>query len=244
MVDSGNIQKTIIGGAYFMSKKKYSKEFKLKVLQEHKEGASFYSLEKKYDIVLGTVKRWNAAFNAHGEDALEYHDSNLCRYSAEFKKKVVIDYLSGGGSYETIAVKYGIHAESTVLKWVKQYNGHEELTDSRKVGDYLMIKNIKARKTTLEERIKIVEHCISNSNDYSASAKEFNCSYGQVYSWVNKYNEKGIDGLKDGRGRNKSDDELSKTEKLKAEIRMLKAEKKRQQMEIDLLKKLEEIERR
>ena len=227
-----------------MSKKKYSKEFKLKVLQEHKEGASFYSLEKKYDIVLGTVKRWYAAFMAHGEDTLEHHNSNLCRYSAEFKKKVVADYLSGGGSYGTIAVKYGIHAESTVLKWVKQYNSHEELTDSRKVGYYLMIKNNKARQTTLEERIRIVEHCISNSNDYSASAKQFNCSYGQIYSWVKKYNEKGIDGLKDGRGRNKSEDELNEMEKLKAEIRILKAEKKRQQMEIELLKKLEEIEGR
>ena len=47
-----------------MSKRKYSKEFKLKVLAEHQGGASFYSLERKYDIVLGTVKRWNAAFLA------------------------------------------------------------------------------------------------------------------------------------------------------------------------------------
>lgn len=107
-----------------MSKRKYSKEFKLKVLAEHQEGASFYSLERKYDIVLGTVKRWNAAFLAHGEEALDYHNSNLCRYSAEFKQRVVSDYLSGGGSFGSLAVKYGIHAESTVLKWVKQYNSH------------------------------------------------------------------------------------------------------------------------
>jgi len=120
----------------------------------------------------------------------------------------------------------------------------QQLTDSRKVGDYLMAKDIKSRKTTLEERIRIVEHCVSHSNDYSATAKEFNCSYGQVYSWVNKYSKKGVDGLKDGRGRNKSVDELSELEKLRAENRLLKAEKKRQQMEIDLLKKLEEIERR
>lgn len=33
-----------------MSKKKYSKEFKLKVLKEHEEGASFYSLEKKKGV--------------------------------------------------------------------------------------------------------------------------------------------------------------------------------------------------
>ncbi len=30
-----------------MSRRKYSKEFKLKVLKEHDEGSSFYSLEKK-----------------------------------------------------------------------------------------------------------------------------------------------------------------------------------------------------
>ena len=37
---------------------------------------------------------------------------------------------------------------------------------------------------------------------------------------------------------------MNELERLKAENRLLKAEQKRQQMEIDLLKKLEEIERR
>ena len=40
-----------------MSKRKYTKEFKLKVLKEHEEGASFCSLEKKYGITLGMVKQ-------------------------------------------------------------------------------------------------------------------------------------------------------------------------------------------
>ncbi len=120
-------------------------------MKEHEEGASFYSLEKKYGITLGTVKRWNSAFRAHGEDALVPQNSDLCRYTAEFKKEVVLDYLSGGGSGPSIAVKYGIHAESTVLKWVKQYNSHEESTDSRKTGGYLMTKDIKRRKTTMED---------------------------------------------------------------------------------------------
>ena len=65
-----------------------------------------------------------------------------------------------------------------------------------------------------------------------------------MYSWVRKYNEKGIDGLKDGRGRSKNETEMSEVERLRAENRLLRAEKKRQQMEIDLLKKLEDIERR
>ena len=227
-----------------MFKRKYSKEFKLKVLKEHEEGASFYFLEKKYGITFGSVKRWNSAYIAHGEDVLARQNSNLCRYTAEFKQEVVQDYLSGGGSFRSVAVKYGIHAESTVMKWVKQYNSHVELTDSRKIGGYLMTKDIKPRKTTLEERIRIVEYCIANSNDYSAAAKAYSCSYGQVYSWVKKYAANGVDGLKDGRGRTKPEEELSEIEKLKAENRLLKAEKKKQQMEIDLLKKLEEIGRR
>ena len=228
-----------------MSRKKYSKEFKLELLKEHHEkGISYWKLGKLHGIEASIIRRWGYAYDAFGEEGLEKHNSDLCNYSSEFKKKVIAEYLEGTISIQDLTYKHKILAPSTVRKWIKQYNNHEELTDSRKVGSYFMVKQIKARKTTLEERIKIVEHCISNGNDYSTSAKEFNCSYGQVYSWVNKYNTNGIDGLKDGRGRNKSEDEMSELEKLKAEVKILKAEKKRQQMEIELLKKLEEIERR
>lgn len=228
-----------------MSRKKYSKEFKLKLLKEHNEkGISYWKLGKDYGIEASIIRRWGYAYDTFGENGLEKHNSDLCNYSSEFKQMVVAEYLEGNISIQDLTYKHKILAASTVSKWIRQYNNHEELIDSRKVGNYLMVKKIKARKTTLEERIKIVEYCIANAYDYSASAQEFNCSYGQIYSWVTKYNEKGIEGLRDGRGRNKSEDELSEVEKLKAEIKILKAEKKRQQMEIDLLKKLEEIERR
>ncbi len=107
-----------------------------------------------------------------------------------------------------------------------------------------MAKDNTPRKTTMEERIAIVEDCISNGNNYGQTAQKYNCSYGQVYSWVRKYKEKGVDGLADCRGKRKQEDQLSELEQLRAEVRMLKAEKKQQQMEIDLLKKLEDIERR
>lgn len=44
-----------------------------------------------------------------------------------------------------------------------------------------------------------------------------------------------MEGLRDGGGRNKLEEELREVEKLKAENRLFRAEKK-QQMEIDLLK--------
>ena len=70
------------------------------------------------------------------------------------------------------------------------------------------------------------------------------CIRARVYTWVKKYKKNGIEALKDHRGRTKPVEEMSELEKLRYENRMLKAEKLQQQMEIDFLKKVEEIERR
>lgn len=99
-----------------------------------------------------------------------------------------------------------------------------------------MVKDNKSRKTTLEERLAIVEHCTANNNNYALTAKEYHCSYGQVYSWVKKYEANGVEGLYDRRGRSKPIEELTELEKLKAENRLLRAQAKQQQMEIDFLK--------
>ena len=69
-------------------------------------------------------------------------------------------------------------------------------------------------------------------------------TYIILYTLVRKYKDKGIEGLDDRRGKNKAISQLSDIEKLKAENRLLKAQTQQQQMEIDFLKKLDEIERR
>ena len=102
----------------------------------------------------------------------------------------------------------------------------------------------KGRKTTFEERISIVEDCIANGRDYTETAVKFNVSYQQVYTWVRKYDRYGLDGLRDGRGRRKPESEMSELEQIWYENRILKAQLTQQQMEIDFLKKLEELERR
>ncbi|MDT2259965.1 helix-turn-helix domain-containing protein [Paenibacillus larvae] len=76
------------------------------------------------------------------------------------------------------------------------------------------------------------------------TADKFQVSYQQVYSWTNKYLTSGVDALQDRRGKRKSEDEMSEVEKLRAQNKLLQAENRRKQMEIDLLKKLDEIERR
>ena len=53
-----------------------------------------------------------------------------------------------------------------------------------------------------------------------------------------------MEALRDRRGKRKSEAEMSELEKLRAENRILRAEKEYAQMEADFLKKLAEIERR
>lgn len=102
----------------------------------------------------------------------------------------------------------------------------------------------KGRKTTLEERVTIVEACIKGGMNYEKTSEMFKVSYQQVYQWVHKYQEKGVDGLVDRRGKAKPVSEMTEIEKLRAENKLLRAQLERKELENLFLKKLEEIERR
>ncbi|MCC8013957.1 MAG: helix-turn-helix domain-containing protein, partial [Eubacterium sp.] len=80
--------------------------------------------------------------------------------------------------------------------------------------------------------------------DYRLTMEKFNVTYQQIYLWVKKYEEKGIDGLVDRRGKAKPEAEISEIDRLKAQNKMLESEKMRLEMEVNVLKKLAEIERR
>ena len=101
------------------------------------------------------------------------------------------------------------------------------------------------RKTTQEERVRIAKECIENGNNYGEIAIKYQVSYQNVYSWVKKYQELGEAGLEDRRGQRTAQQEpRTEEERLRIENAQLKHELYLARMERDLLKKLEEIERR
>lgn len=71
-------------------------------------------------------------------------------------------------------------------------------------------------------------------------------SYQQVYGWYQKYRKSGNDpqSLRDRRGKAKPKAEWIELDKLRAENRLLKAEVKRNEMEVAFAKKLIEIRNR
>ena len=165
------------------------------------------------------------------------HKNN--KYSKEMKLQAVKDYLNGEGSYETLKEKYKLRSSTQLKNWVMWYNGHKEFKErSSAKGEIYMTKG---RKTTQEERAEIVAFCIEHGKDYGLTVETFKVSYQQIYAWVKKYEEKGVNGLTDRRGKAKSENELTEEERLRQENKILQAKIKDQEMEIALLKKLREL---
>ena len=161
------------------------------------------------------------------------------KYSKELKMQAVQDYLSGKGSLREICKKYEIRHPERLRVWIMWYNGHKEFREpSSAKGEIYMTKG---RKTTQEERAEIVAFCIEHGKDYGLTVETYNVSYQQIYAWVRKYEEKGVEGLTDRRGKAKPESELTEADRLRQENKILQAKIKDQEMEIALLKKLREL---
>ena len=101
----------------------------------------------------------------------------------------------------------------------------------------------KARQTTPEERIAIVQDCLANDKNYGEMALKYNCSYQQVRNWVLRYEKMGSTGLEDRRGRRSgSQPARTQEEELRDKIAELERKNRDLQMENDLLKKVGELE--
>lgn len=201
---------------------------------------SMNDLAKQLQVTTKTIRRWISRYQSFGSAGLQ----DSCRnqpYSSTLKEAVVREYLSGIHSQVELCGKYGMKSTRQLRNWIAKYNGHEKLKSSGTGGISIMTQG---RKTSYEERVEIVQYCIEQQNNYVETARKYKVSYQQVYSWTTKFETQGVEALQDKRGKRKPLAKMSEVEKLKAENKLLEAKNKRQQMEIDFLKKLEEIERR
>lgn len=204
-------------------------------------GISYKDLNENYGLNLNSAKFnfYVRKYKENGPTALISKVSNN-QYSNNFKEEIAKEYLSTAISYRELAIKYDVPADTTVRDWVLKYtNGKENQSYSPKAEVYSM----KTRKTTLEERIKIVEDYFNNQLTYKEAAEKYQVNYNNIYSWVAKYKKHGPVGLKDGRGRGKNPEIQTDTEKLKAQNEALQAKNKWLEMELEVLKKADQIER-
>ena len=189
-----------------------------------------------------SFQQWIAKYEAEGSEAFCRGGKNR-KYSAGTKRQAVEAYLAGNKSQVKICKEFKIRSRHILQEWIKEYNVHGDFESKKKSGGGSRMKQ--GRDTTQAERIKIARECLSSGKDYGEAARKYKVSYQQVRSWTLKYEKLGETGLEDRRGKRKKD-QMPRTELEAAqiEIEQLKHELYLAKMERDLLKKLDEIERR
>ena len=111
----------------------------------------------------------------------------MAKYNFEYKKKIVLEYLQGKGSYKELASKYSIDF-TNIRHWVRNYNanGDDGLKRSRKRSNY-----------SLEYKLHVVELYLSSEVSYQELALQEGINNPTILvKWVNDFRIAGPDALR------------------------------------------------
>lgn len=224
-------------------KPKLRPEEKIKIVRQCLSGElGVNEASRNWGVAKISVQRWIAKYEAEGVDAFLPHEHDRV-YSPTLKKAAVQEYLSGKESLLNIAKKYKISNPSQLEGWIRVYYAHGDFNSRKYSGGGSNMKQ--GRSTTLEERIQIVKDCIAAGKNYGEMALKYQVSYQQVRAWTLRFEKMGEAGLQDRRGyRRKDQTPRTELEQAQIEIEQLKHKLYLAEMERDLLKKLDEVERR
>lgn len=218
-------------------KSKYTKQEKLKAIKDYKSGnKSVTQLANDLETGEMTIRNWIRLYESIGPSAFDDKPTNKS-YSKEFKLKVVKEYLAGNASKYDLQKKYKLYNTTIISRWIKEYTKGNIKDYKPKPEVYKM----KTRKTTYEERVEIINYCISHDNDYKGTADKYTIPYSLVYQWIKKYNAFGIESLKNfKKGRKPKvivNAPLTREEELEIELEKTKRELERFKFENEVLKK-------
>lgn len=224
-------------------KSKFNKEVKVLACEDFLLGKrSAQQISNDLSICIRTIREWVNNYKARGQIAFDNKVRNKS-YSKDFKLQVVNDYLLGGGSQDSIALKYNISSKGMVSRWVMLYNSGKEIKDYDPKGE---VYTMKARHTTFEERLEIVKFVLDHNKDYKLAAEKYFIPYSLVYQWAQKFLEKGEEALKyQKKGRKSKDyitEDLSEKDKLLRENELLKRQLEYVKLANEVLKKKQQLE--
>ena len=164
------------------------------------------------------------------------------KYTKEFKTKVVLEYLSGElGGRPMVAKKHNI-PDSTLSNWIIKYQsgGFDNLN-----------KKQNQDKHTSEFKLSVIQYRQINNTSYRETAEHFDIPNESIIcNWEKAYQQRGLSGLEDNRGRPKKDmskvDKKSKNEKPieeseREELIRLREENKYLKMQILFEKKFQAL---
>ena len=112
----------------------------------------------------------------------------MAKYSYEFKKKVVEDYINNKGGYKYLADKYVLPDKKIVRQWVANYKAF---------GDEGLMRSRKQEKYSFEKKLSMVEFYLSNEISYQELAiQEGVTNPSMIAAWVSRFRVAGPDALR------------------------------------------------
>lgn len=112
----------------------------------------------------------------------------MAKYSYEFKKKLVMEYLNGEGGYKYIANLNGMPSSSPLKSWVSAYNS---------LGDEGLMRSRKNKNYTFEYKLNVVELYLTSEISYQELAVSLGINNPPLITrWVNDYRTAGPDALR------------------------------------------------
>ena len=155
----------------------------------------------------------------------------MAKYSFEFKKQVIQDYINGKGGAEYLAKKYSIPAPINVKQWIRAY---------KEFGDEGLMRSRKNKTYTFEFKLHVVELYLSTEVSYQELALSVGMNNPPLITkWVNDFRIAGPDALKPKRKGRKKSLKLSKNSPAKesSEIKSVDTSAEQvKQLEDELLK--------
>lgn len=223
-----------------MPRSKFTPKEKLDLLTEFKQSSVPRAVfSRQHGIESQTLSRWLKKYELEGVQGLTEATKNR-KYSVAFKEEVVRAFLNGEGSLDSLTSRFHLRSETQISDWILRYNRDKTMAAFPSRKQVLTM----SRKTTLEERIEIVEYVTEHKHTYSEAAKHYHVSYQQARLWVLKAKEYGYEGLVDGRGRRKPEEELTDLDKANLRIRQLESQVEDMKLMAAFIKKFKEIQRR
>ena len=133
----------------------------------------------------------------------------MAKYSFEFKKQVVSEYLSGRIGGNSLAQKYGIN-RSQLWRWINAY---------KEFGDEGLKRSRKKEKYSFEKKLFVVELYLSSEISYQELALQEGINNPSMISnWVNRFRIAGPDALRPRKKGQKKTLDKSKINNISQEV--------------------------
>ena len=166
---------------------------------------------------------------------------SISKYSYEFKKQLVTEYINGEAGYDYLTKKYGLPSTATARRWINAY---------KEFGEAGLMRSRENKKYSFEFKLHVVELYLTTEVSYQELSLSVGIKTpGIITEWVRRYRAAGPDALRPQRkGRKpqvtKPKKEIPQTEKEKADaeyLRQLEEENLRLRIENAYLKELRRL---